>query len=44
LGMIGIIVWFPLPAKNATSHVDSHAAEGARFLKFLAKRRNADKA
>jgi hypothetical protein len=44
LGMIGIIVWFSLPAKNATSQVNSQAAEGAWFLKFLAKRQNADKA
>jgi hypothetical protein len=45
LGMIGIIAWFAFRVKDANSHasVNPHAAEGARFLEFLAKWQNADK-
>jgi hypothetical protein len=44
LGMIGVVVWFALKAKDANSHAfgNAHGAEGARFLEFLAKRQSED--
>jgi hypothetical protein len=44
LGMICVVVWFALRAKGANSHAyeNAHAAEGARFLEFLAKRQSGD--
>lgn len=37
-GMIGVVAWFALRAKDSGSFANLHADEGNRFLEFLAKR------
>lgn len=41
LGMIAIVVWFALAARNASSNgAHAHREEGNRFLEFLAQRQS----
>ena len=44
-GMIGVVVWLGLRAKDADSQSDSnsHADEGNRFMEFMAERQSADR-
>lgn len=39
LGMIAVVLWFALQAKNGSSQPNPHSAEGMPFLEFMAKRR-----